>query len=74
MDIIENSTMYLEHEQASLINKNGDIIRTFSGNSGSVSIHNADITEPYILTHNHPNSSSFSKADLRGWYKKGNEY
>ena len=74
LDIIENSTMYLEHEQASLINKNGDIIRTYAGNSGSVKCFRADITEPYILTHNHPNSSSFSKADLRGWYKNGLEH
>lgn len=72
LDIIENSTMYLNHEQAAVINMNWEVIRMASWLSWKVRLPRAWINEPYIFTHNHPNSSSFSMADLINW--RNNDY
>ena len=74
LDIIENSTMYLKHEQGALIDMNWKIIRMASWLNGSVKLPRAWIEEPYIFTHNHPNSSSFSWNDLDNRLYNNNQY
>lgn len=74
LDIIENSTMYLNHEQEALINMDWKVIRMASWTSWKVYLKRDDILEPYIMTHNHPNSSSFSWNDFKNWLNYDNEY
>ena len=74
LDVIENSTQYLKHEQGAFVNLNWDIIRMASGLKNCVKMPRNWINEPYIMTHNHPNSSSFSFADLSCWWYYDNEY
>lgn len=74
LDIVENSTMYLNHEQSAIINMDWKIIRMASWLSGKVSTPRIDINEPFIFTHNHPNSSVFSDADLKNRIHYENEY
>lgn len=74
LDVIENSTMYLEREQGALVNMDWDIIRMASWLSWSVRLPRYWIYEPYIMTHNHPNSSVFSSADFDNWFNNDYQY
>ena len=67
LDVIENSTQYLNHEQGAVIDYDGNILRVASGKAGSIEFKESDITVPHIFTHNHPNSSAFSVNDLISW-------
>ena len=79
LNVIESSTMYLDHEQWAIVGLNGEILRMWSWTYGEVSISRGDINQPYIFTHNHPNSWPFSWAfsndgDLIVWPQRKNEY
>jgi len=67
LDMIENSTMDLDFEQGAMINKNWEIIRMGVWDKSSVNVPRYWIYENYTFTHNHPNSSCFSTADLEIW-------
>lgn len=75
LDIVENSTMYLNKEQAVIVDIwTWEIERMASWTSRSVKLYRWDISKPYVFTHNHPNSSSLSKADLDRWFENDSEY
>lgn len=65
-DIVENSTMYLDWEQCAIIDiETWDIMRVYTWDEWSVQHHKYE--SPHILTHNHPNWSSFSDTDIDTW-------
>lgn len=74
LDVIENSTMYLEHEQVAYVSLKGEVIKMASWETWEVSLIDNWVNEPYILTHNHPNSGPVSLGDLKSRISSKNEY
>lgn len=74
LHIIENSTMYLDYEQGAMVDMNWNIIRMASWDAGEVTVKRDDISEPYVYTHNHPNSCQFSFTDISVRASWDNEY
>lgn len=66
LSIVESAIKDFEEEEGAVFDKNGKLIKALRGNSDTISISDEDLKmfEGAVLTHNHPNNTVFSGADL----------